>query len=316
VVTTPSAVTTVITSTAGNGQVTTITQVGVNQTLSPNNDGSKNSSFFRNTGAVAGVFVLVGLAAAAILLFIFFAVRRRRRNRQIEHDSAVSATLAAAGFHRTPLDDDDDEHVAGSRRMASVTPDAELNQRSSSRLALGSVSSVPSGARTSAYLDTPHQGEPDTFDPYQDYIALAESHPSNNAPPPSSWRPRTRTNSSGPEFLSHSASGSYEPLLASYQRTAPPSPPPRNPLRLSDAARSSPPSTLPLLPPASGEEIVPRTPSLHSARSTADDRLDPKIRYRLVDHASQKDFKDEEDYSRPVFGVRNLLSTTRTSEDS
>ena len=44
----------------------------------------------------------------SILIFIAFYVRRRRRRARIEHDTAVSATLAAAGFKRSPLDDDMD----------------------------------------------------------------------------------------------------------------------------------------------------------------------------------------------------------------
>ncbi len=63
--------------------------------------------FFHNTGAVAGVFLIVGLAAATICLWIFFFIRRRRRRRRIEHQSEVSASLAAAGYNRAPIDDED-----------------------------------------------------------------------------------------------------------------------------------------------------------------------------------------------------------------
>src|SRR6266852_7464057 len=63
--------------------------------------------FFHNFGAVAGVFLIVGLAAATICLWIFFFVRRRRRRRRIDHQSEVSATLAAAGYNRAPIDDED-----------------------------------------------------------------------------------------------------------------------------------------------------------------------------------------------------------------
>jgi LPXTG-motif cell wall-anchored protein len=63
--------------------------------------------FFHNTGAVTGVFLIVGLAAATICLWIFFFIRRRRRRRRIEHASEVSATLAAAGYNRAPIDDED-----------------------------------------------------------------------------------------------------------------------------------------------------------------------------------------------------------------
>jgi hypothetical protein len=54
------------------------------------------------------VFLIVGLAAATICLWIFFFIRRRRRRRRIEHASAVSASLAEAGYNRAPIDDDFD----------------------------------------------------------------------------------------------------------------------------------------------------------------------------------------------------------------
>ena len=63
--------------------------------------------FFHNTGAVAGVFLIVGLAAATICLWIFFFIRRRRRRRRIDHAIEVSATLSAAGYNRAPIDDED-----------------------------------------------------------------------------------------------------------------------------------------------------------------------------------------------------------------
>jgi hypothetical protein len=51
--------------------------------------------------------LIVGLGAATICLWIFFFIRRRRRRRRIEHESAVSASLAAAGYNREPIDDED-----------------------------------------------------------------------------------------------------------------------------------------------------------------------------------------------------------------
>ena len=49
--------------------------------------------FSRNKGAVAGVFLIVGIAGAAILLFLFFALRRRRRIKRNERDAAFAASL-------------------------------------------------------------------------------------------------------------------------------------------------------------------------------------------------------------------------------
>ncbi|KAG6857535.1 hypothetical protein H0H87_000134 [Tephrocybe sp. NHM501043] len=323
-----TTITSVLTTTS-NGQVVTITEVSVSQTLSPNKSNNKDNSFFQNTGAVAGVFVVVGLAAASILLWILFALRRRRRTQRLEHDTAVSATLAAAGFHRTPLDDDDDnENANGSRRSRLGSPEIEMHHRTSSGLA----STTPSGARTSAYMDSPHPDDPDAFNPYRDYVVEGPAASGGNLPPSAFYNGpyRDRTPSSGEHAHNHSASGSYEPLLAAYYRQgqtvsspalatgasppSPPSPPPRNPLRLSDAGRRSPPLSVlaKILPDAVKGETKPRgeDPSVYSAEGVVDDRLDPGSRKRMnveTDRASQRDPRDEEDYSRPVLGVSKVL---------
>lgn len=56
---------------------------------------------------MAGVFLVVGLAAASIVLFIFFWLRRRRR-KQRQRDASIAAGLAALGHNRSLIDDDDD----------------------------------------------------------------------------------------------------------------------------------------------------------------------------------------------------------------
>jgi hypothetical protein len=287
-------------------------------------------SFFRNTGAVAGVFVLVGLAAASILLWVLFALRRRRRTQRLEHDTAVSATLAAAGFHRTPLDDDDDP-PDGSRRSQFGSPDLELNQRSS---AIGTSSSVPSAGRTSAYIEPAHPDDPESFNPYTDYNvppAARDGYPSRHtsSPPPVSfynngpYRDRTESGSAGDHVVGQSASrsaGSYEPLLASFRNSArPPSPVqsndpssarPRHSQKLSDASQQP----LIVLTPDSPavNHVASASSSRYSSDSIADDRLDPGLRLRLnveADRVSTPDLRDDKDYSRPVLGVSFFFRT-------
>uniref|UniRef100_A0A8H7XVD7 Uncharacterized protein n=1 Tax=Psilocybe cubensis TaxID=181762 RepID=A0A8H7XVD7_PSICU len=318
----------------------------------------------RETRAVAAVFVLVGLAAAAIILYLLFALRRRRRTLRLEHDTAVSATLAAAGFHRTPLDDDDDP-AAGARHsrlysgVGSSIDDpfqarAILQRRSSSGLAMSSVPSASAG-RTSAYLDD--NGD---FNPYAsgDYILPAAARDGANylnngtqAPPNAALvggMRRDRSNSSGLAEMSahthnYSNSGSFEPLLASYYRRSmgtgnPPSPVlPLVPLGASAGPDPAPdvgqePNTV-RFPPAyssshgheqpSVEPLVQisgddngndnadkdAASSVYSSNSLlVDERLDPglRLRQRLQRDTSTRDLRDEEDYSRPVLGVRNL----------
>ncbi|KAG5647957.1 hypothetical protein DXG03_006991 [Asterophora parasitica] len=322
-----STVTSIFTSTASDGHIITITETNINQTLSPNNNtnSNKDSQFFHNTGAVAGVFVVVGLAAASILLWILFAVRRRRRTRRIEHDTAVSATLAAAGFHRTPLNDDDDD-LNNHPRSRYGSPAVEMHQRSST--GSGFASAAPSGTRTShGYMDVPYPDDPEAFNPYQDYVVPPNAAiPSGANPPPVAfyngpYRSRNASvgsGSAGDHGNRHSASqsGSYEPLLANYYRPStspplaspplptagPPNPPPRNPARLSDAGRG--PSTIVHPQNISPGDSLPKGgSSVYSADSVGDDRLDPGLRQRLNADTFERDLRDDEDYSRPVLGV-------------
>jgi len=165
------------------------------------------SRFFSNTGAVAGVFVLVGLAAASILLWIFFAVRRRRRTRRLEHDTAVSATLAAAGFNRALLDEDDDIDPRASASGSNVHGYSSVGavpRRSSSGLGM----SVPSGsgsgrmshvyAETTPFHDDPAYAGDMTYNPHdQPYASLPANAAMGQRPPSAfhmgSFRDRTRT---------------------------------------------------------------------------------------------------------------------------
>lgn len=242
--------------------------------------------------------MLVGLAAASIILFIIFYIRRRRRTRRMEHDNAVSATLTAAGFHRAPLDDDD-EHEDGSRM--------QMSQHSPR-------SSIPSAGRLSAYIDNVEGG----YNPYADVghppIGRDDYTPVRSPSPPpgagSGVFGNIRGNASE-QRISHSAShsaGSYEPLLASFYQaqntgdnSGPPSPPPRNPRRLSDTKNQPSPTT-------QNTEGNDAASSVYSSESTGDDRLDPDLRRRLKDDSDsdRADLRDNEDYSRPVLGVRNV----------
>lgn len=218
----------------------------------------------------------------------------------MEHDNAVSATLTAAGFHRAPLDDDDDDN----------------NNEDGSRMQMSQHSprsSIPSAGRLSAYMDNVEGG----FNPYADV-----GHPMGRddympvrspSPPPGAGGGvfgNIRGNASE-QRISHSAShsaGSYEPLLASFYQSqnnadssGPPSPPPRNPQRLSDIKNQPSPTT-------QNSEVNDATSSLYSSESTGDDRLDPDLRRRLKDDSDsdKADLRDDEDYSRPVLGVRNV----------
>ncbi|KAG8718310.1 hypothetical protein FRC09_012838, partial [Ceratobasidium sp. 395] len=91
--------------TTSSGTVFTATVVvGGNPNATAGNATAKKP-FFQNTGAVVGVFVVVGIAATALAVFFITVFLRRRRARQFDRevqDAAREAALAQA-----PVDDDD-----------------------------------------------------------------------------------------------------------------------------------------------------------------------------------------------------------------
>lgn len=229
------------------------------------------------------MFVLVGLAVASILLWIFFAIRRRRRTRRLEHDTDVSATLAAAGFHRAPLEDEDedDDHAAGAGKLRFGSP--EMAQHS----ARSSIPTSASIGRTSAYLnDIPIDGG---FNPYVEHGLAGPSREPTG----------TLAADGSDQRISHSAShsaGSYEPLLASFYQSQhdsqkSPTPPPRNPQRAADKS-----------PALESQTALPgersSAASSYSSKSTGDDRLDPELRKRL---------KDENDSVTEIYGTTRII---------
>ncbi|GAA5920552.1 hypothetical protein JCM1841_005723 [Sporobolomyces salmonicolor] len=79
-----------------------------------NGSASSGNSFFSNTGAVAGTFVVVGLVAAGIVIFLGFFFVRRKRARRLDEDIRVAAGGAGdggAGVNR--FNDDDEEDLFG-----------------------------------------------------------------------------------------------------------------------------------------------------------------------------------------------------------
>jgi hypothetical protein len=286
-------------------------------------------SFFRNTGAVAGVFVLVGLAVAAICLWIFFAIRRRRRTQKLERDTAVSASLAAAGFKRTDLDDDDLDY---GRRSHVPSADLEMAQRSASGLGRSDhgdgfdpyveYGDARGGGREGGYI----AGIPSSptlpflgLGAYMDEGPFSDSEDSR----------RDRTISAA----GRTSAGSYEPLLAAYAAKAmatspspeighdnrPPTPPPRNPLRILHGSQPGSPSGTPTFDlnrssPAVTPTNLRRASSEYSSESADhDDRLHPALMQRGRGGsigASTNDLRDDEDYSRPVLAVRNMTTLT------
>ncbi|KXN90054.1 hypothetical protein AN958_05059 [Leucoagaricus sp. SymC.cos] len=325
--TAPSQITSTLTSTGSDGAVITVTQVIANPSLLPNSPHSKTNGFFGNTGAVAAVFVLVGLAVTSIALFVFFSIRRRQRRNRVERDIAVAASQAAL-TPRSPLDDDDDPQ--GPHFSSSAL---EMSQRRSS----SGLASTYLGPRLSYHDDPDH---PEGFNPYADFsypasgpippnkdgytIARTSSPPVayfNNASHDRSRRPSAGSfgSASGQDGYikgTHSiapSGASYEPLLAAYYRQSSGSGQlPGSPVLVTPPATATPAKTPQAPSDDSSQPLVDdrEHTEAHSmfTSDTTDDRLDPGLRRRQkeAESASMKDLKDEEDYSRPVLGVRNL----------
>ncbi|KAL1739878.1 hypothetical protein HDZ31DRAFT_48607 [Schizophyllum fasciatum] len=136
-----------------------------------------------------------------------------------------------------------------------------------------------------------------------------------------------RGQSSGDFVGGHSASGSYEPLMASYWRQQDheadeeaagsrtlPVPGTSTPPRLTVPSPSTPPPPIPARNPrrmtengSHGDDEQADDASKYSTDST-DDRLNPARR------ASQ-DLRDEADYSRPVLAVRNASVLSSSKEE-
>ena len=272
----------------------------------------------------------MGLATTSVALWILFAIRRRRRQSRFENDTAMVPSHATP-THRSLLGDDDDPHQA--RFSASALDISQ--QRSSSALA-----STYFGTRVSYHDDPDHAVE--SFNPYTDYgyPQPMASSPSKDGyvPAPTSSPPAAIINSDHSRRASASGSlgslsgqegyivgthsttpsgASYEPLMASYHRQSngsnqlPGTPvlatPPATAIPKAQPQPPSDHSSQPLLDDRGPiESTEPTEPTEAHSIFASDDRLDPGLRQRQreADSASMKDLKDEEDYSRPVLGVR------------
>ncbi|KAG8219786.1 hypothetical protein J3R82DRAFT_758 [Butyriboletus roseoflavus] len=212
-----------ITTTGSGGILTTVTQAVVNPTLAPNNSTTGGSSFFADTGAVVGVFVVVGLACASIMMWILFAIRRRQRMRGIEQDTAVQAAVAAAGLNRARLDDDDEDGSPISPNTY-YQSSSGMGQRST-LLGRGS-DSQPTSARLSEVLDDLAKVSANSH-PGRQVEHRANTHPEGytqartTSPSPraeqciddlGSSRDRKSSYGHTPTY----SAGSFEPLLANY----------------------------------------------------------------------------------------------------
>ena len=77
-------------------------------------NGGTTTGFFANHGAVAGVFVVVGLAVVGMFLALgLLCFRRRRRQRLDREVTAAAIAASSSNAHRSPIDEGDDVHSNG-----------------------------------------------------------------------------------------------------------------------------------------------------------------------------------------------------------
>ncbi|KAG8725926.1 hypothetical protein FRC12_023879 [Ceratobasidium sp. 428] len=158
----PLEITSILETTASDGDVFTSTVVIANPSgqLSPDGGGRGSSAFFRNKGAVAGVFLVVGIAGAAILLFLFFALRRRRRMKRNERDAAIAASLGPQS--RVPFEDDDDDEPTNNSHGG-----APMQQRNPFGYTAGTPHAI---GQHGEYFARDAKGSYEPYDPYASYI--------------------------------------------------------------------------------------------------------------------------------------------------
>jgi len=107
----PTLITTTMVFTNSLGDPVTVTRIVSNPSLLPGDHGAGASAFFRNKGAVAGVFATVGLLVVAILSLLIWHLRSRHKHKKLVHDNDVAAIMEGrrSTGRLTLIDDDDDD---------------------------------------------------------------------------------------------------------------------------------------------------------------------------------------------------------------
>ena len=290
--------------------------------------------FFSNRGAVAGVFLLVGLAITSLFIWLAFWYRRRRRLQLLQRDADAAIGYESGRSPRAPIHDDDD--------LSHSTPSSDMRQHPG-------PDTLVYGNRAADYLNIPLDSpgsDPFASNPFFGGQNAPDNHALTNRPSPTS--PDTTasllaaaglggsaaigaaalaggnstdvhgsgTSSSGhghgqqrPQHDRWNSSASSEPLIAGASGLkpggfgdSPPTPPPRSPLRQRHyvAVNQDPSQT-----------------SLHGVDdvSRPDDRLDPHLTARLRrSDTDMQSMRDNVDYSRPVLAVckKECLTTSGT----
>lgn len=254
--------------------------------------------------------MIVGLALATICLWIFFFIRRRRRRRRIDHETAVSASLAAAGYNRAPIDDEED-----------IGPGPGMRERFNSMGSHPTIS-TPITEDERATEATAAATSADLYDPYADFgrpiggvtgYSLARSdspgqhgrdgsyssgHTSGMGRPPGAGSPPRYSTGSMDPLLTGATGAPQGTPGASVSHT--PTLPTRSPKRMAPAVQFQ---------QSQQSAVANSTRGSDDRSSSPDDRLDPTLA-SLGDRPNKQDLRDDMDYSRPVLEVRSVVVFT------
>ncbi|KAJ7125607.1 hypothetical protein C8R43DRAFT_711491 [Mycena crocata] len=127
--TAPPLVTILSTSTEANGSTTVLTHVVANPTGFSQAISGGRASFFRNAGAVAGVFLVVGALLTGIAAFGIFILCRRRRRRREAHRRwliSINRPRPAADEREDPFQD---PRTPPSPQMRGIDPRWDVRAR-------------------------------------------------------------------------------------------------------------------------------------------------------------------------------------------
>ena len=215
----------------------------------------------------------------------------------------MSASLAAAGYNRTPIDDEDD---FGSR--------SGMRQRFNSMGSRPTISTpITEEERAAEAAAVAHH-----YDPYADfgrpvggisgYAPVRSDSPSQHGRDSSYSSGTSRP--AGSVSAPRPSTGSTDPLLTGM--AGPPQGPPeyiestpvvplRSPRRLADAKVQP-----------SQPVVVSYSARGSDGRSSPDDRLDPALTPSQTERTDSQDLRDDVDYSRPVLEVCRVVVTVHS----
>jgi hypothetical protein len=186
--TVPTSLTSETVVTSGD-RTYTLTQVIYNPTgaLDGGSSSDSSNSFFDNKGAVAGVFVVVGLAVVAILTALGVLFYRKRRRQRLDREVTAAAVAASAAASRAPLDEEDmhSSHPASESYRSTMTQYSPYPGKYSDSSYIPGVAGTAAGAAALGYegqhySDNPHYTD-NYGDPYSDQFETLHEHPAEGS---------------------------------------------------------------------------------------------------------------------------------------